>query len=68
MKQQIAKFDCKLTYWDDEDEAWKVRWFYWGDFEATPCEWETIEVSPGVYFKRPTWYKDVKCNLIDKGY
>ena len=70
LKQQIANFDCKLTYWDDEKEAWMDRDYYWGDFEATPCEWETVELKsqPGFYFKRPTWYKDVKCNLIDKGY
>ena len=70
LKQQIAKFDCKLTYWDDEKEAWITRDYYRGDFEATPCEWETVELKnqPGFYFKRPTWYKDIKCNLIDKGY
>lgn len=73
LKKQIAKFDCELTYWDDENERLITRSFYWGDFEATPCEWETIEVGRyqdgrPMYMKRPTWYKDVKCNLIDKGY
>ena len=69
LKKQIAKFNCKLSYWDDEQEAFITRDFYWGDFEATPCEWETVLHEPtGLYFKRPTWYKDVKCNLIDKGY
>lgn len=73
LKQEIAKFDCRITYWDDESERLITRSFYWGDFEATPCEWETFKVgnSPGggaQYMKRPIWYKDVKCNLIDKGY
>ena len=65
LRQQIAKFDCNLTYWDDELGRVITRQFYWGDFEATPCEWETFQVN-GVYMKRPTWYKDIKCNLIDK--
>lgn len=71
LKKQIAKFDCTLTYWDDENEKLITREFYWGDFEATPCEWETVKYESGgthMYFKRPIWYKDVKCNLIDKGY
>lgn len=69
LKQQIAKFDCKLSYWDDENEVWRTRDYYWGDFEATPCEWETVRLEgTDFYFKRPIWYKDVKCNLIDKGY
>ena len=45
--------------------------FYWGDFEATPCEWATVKHYAGkdyFYIKRPIWYKDVKCNLIDKGF
>ena len=70
LRQQIAKFDCTITYYDIETDKVINRQFYWGDFEATPCEWETIEVPLGSknYFKKPTWYKDVKCNLIDKGY
>lgn len=69
LKQEIAKFECELTYWDDEVEAWITRRYYWGDFEATPCEWEKVQIgNTGEYFKRPTWYKDVKCNLIDMGY
>lgn len=80
LKKEIAKFECELTYWDDEANAYVTRKYYWGDFSATPCEWETVrlESSPGVprrdnlgrpiYFKRPIWYKDVKCNLIDMGY
>lgn len=73
LKQQIAKFECELSYWDDEAEQWVTRKYYWGDFEATPCEWETIQIgtySDGAprYTKRPVWYKDVKCNLIDMGY
>ena len=50
LKKQIAKFECELRYWDDE------------------CEWETIKHTAGgeyLYAKRPIWYKDVKCNLID---
>lgn len=71
LKKQIAKFNCNLTYWDDEKEQVMTREFYWGDFEATPCEWETVKHYVGnnyFYIKRPIWYKDVKCNLIDKGY
>lgn len=68
LKKEIAKFECNLSYWDDELESWITRKYYWGDFEATPCEWETVRLANGVYIKRPTWYKDVKCNLIDMGY
>ena len=71
LKKQIAKFDCELWYWDDEKEQVIKRMFYWGDFEATPCEWETVKHYVGkdyLYIKRPVWYKDVKCNLIDKGF
>lgn len=69
LKKQIAKFECNLSYWDDEDNVWRTRKYYWGDFEATPCEWELVQVKgTGQYFKRPIWYKDVKCNLIDMGY
>lgn len=71
LKKQIAKFEAEIWYWDDEYEEYMKRKFYWGDFEATPCEWETIKVVRGgnhLYAKRPIWYKDVKCNLIDMGY
>lgn len=69
LKKQIAKFECSLSYWDDEANAWVTRRYYWGDFEATPCEWETVRIEgTSQYFKRPIWYKDVKCNLIDMGY
>lgn len=70
LRRQIAKFHCNLTYWDDELGTVITRKFYWGDFEATPCEWEIIEVprGSGVYYKKPIWYKDIKCNLIDEGY
>lgn len=67
LRQQIKTFNCELSYWDDEDGIVRTRQFYWGDFEATPCEWETITVG-GRSYKKPTWYKEVKCNLIDKGY
>ena len=70
-KKQIAKFECELWYWDDEYEQFIKRKFYWGDFEATPCEWETVKYYAGseyTYIKRPIWYRDVKCNLIDMGY
>lgn len=78
LKTEIAKFECNLTYWDDELEQWITRKYYWGDFSATPCEWEVVEIprnpfeygqSDGsFYFKRPIKYKDVTCNLIDMGY
>lgn len=67
LRQQIKKFDCTLSYWDDEAGTVIRREFYWGDFEATPCEWEVVW-SGGRPYKKPKWYKDVKCNLIDKGY
>jgi hypothetical protein len=69
LKKEIAKFECNLSYWDDEADAWVTRRYYWGDFEATPCEWETVRITgTDQYCKRPIWYKDVKCNLIDMGY
>ena len=69
LKKEIAKFECDLSYWDDELEQFITRKYYWGDFEATPCEWETVRIEgTDQYFKRPIWYKDVKCNLVDMGY
>lgn len=71
LKKQIAKFECKLSYFDDEEGIWITRQYYWGDFSATPCEWEMIKLDPFVYpffYKRPTRYKDVSVNLIDMGY
>lgn len=75
LKTEIAKFECKLTYWDDEVEAWITRRYYWGDFSATPIEWEVVRIprdpfqegySDGdFYYKRPIRYKDVQCNLVD---
>lgn len=72
LKQEIKKFYCDISYWDDEADSYITRKYYWGDFSATPCEWETVRLegqtdSLGrpIYFKRPIWYKDVKCNLID---
>ena len=62
--------DVKIIL-EDEYEQFIKRKFYWGDFSATPCEWETIKYTAGgnyLYAKRPIWYKDVKCNLIDMGY
>lgn len=67
LKQQIAGFECRLSYWDSEVDGWVTRRYYWGDFEATPFEWETVHSSGGA-IKRPKYYKDVKCNLIDCGY
>lgn len=69
LKQQIANFDCILTYFDSEEGEWMSRKFYWGDFSATPCDWETIRIDTFPYFyKRPRRYKDVSVNLIDMGY
>lgn len=70
LKQEIAKFYCTITYYDEEMDKFVKRQYYWGDFSATPCEWETVWVGGRVnkYMKRPIWYKDVKCNLIDMGY
>ena len=79
LKKEIAKFECSLSYFDTEVDQWVTRRYYWGDFEATPCEWEVVRLeNPSgpirdnlgrpIYIKRPIWYKDVKCNLIDMGY
>lgn len=69
LKKEIAKFECTITYYDDEADSFVSRKYYWGDFSATPCEWETVYVENlGTYMKRPIWYKDIKCNLIDMGY
>lgn len=68
LKQEIAKFDCSLSYWDSEMNAWTTREYYWGDFSATPFEWETFSIGGGNYAKRPKLYKDIQVNLIDKGY
>ena len=75
LKKEIAKFYCMLTYWDSEENRYITRQYYWGDFSATPCEWETVQIVGQVdnlgrplHYKRPLWYKDVKCNLIDMGY
>ena len=70
LKRQIADFTCELTYFDDEVGLWLTREYYWGDFSATPCDWEKVKLDPFVfpyYFKRPTRYKDVSVNLIDMG-
>jgi hypothetical protein len=69
LKQEIKKFYCTLGYWDDEANQFVERRYYWGDFEATPCEWETVwDNTRHIYYKRPIWYQNVKCNLIDMGY
>ena len=66
LKSEIAQFNCNLTYWDSEVGGIITREYYWGDFEATPCEWETVYYN-GTYMKKPSYYKNVTCNLIDKG-
>lgn len=66
LRRQIAKFEGDISFWDDESDSVITRKFYWGDYEATPCEWETIWYG-GKPYKKPKWYKDVKCNLIDWG-
>lgn len=66
LEQEIAKFNCTLSYWDTKEDAWITREYYWGDFSATPYEWETCTAG-GRTVKRPKLYKEVKANLIDKG-
>ena len=69
LKKQIAKFECKLTYFDDEVGEWITRRYYWGDFSATPCDWEMKALAAfPYYYKRPSRYKDISVNLIDMGY
>lgn len=63
LKRKIAKFEVNLTYYDSSVDEVVTRKFYWGDFSATPCEWD----RSGKIMK-PTYYKDVKINLIDMGY
>lgn len=68
LKKEIAKFYCDLSYYDTEVDGWITRKYYWGDFSATPCEWEVVRHNnSSFYYKRPTKYKDVSVNLIDTG-
>lgn len=64
LKKKIANFEVKLTYYDSESGGIVYnRRFYFGDFSAEPCEWDR---SGDIMI--PTYYKDVKVNIIDMGY
>ena len=65
LQKQIASFHCNLTYWDSAVGGFITRKYYWGDFEATPCEWTTT-IYNGMLMKKPSRYKNVVCNLIDE--
>lgn len=41
LKKKIANFRVKVTYFDSEADGIITREFYFGDFSATPCEWDT---------------------------
>ena len=54
LKKEIAKFECVISYYDEEADLFVTRKYYWGDFSATPCEWETVWVERlQAYMKRP---------------
>ena len=64
LKQKIANFEVRLTYYDSEAGAVIYdRRFYFGDFSAEPVEWDR---DGDIMI--PTFYKDVSVNLIDMGY
>ena len=71
LKRKVANFEVQLGYYDDEDDAWVERRFYFGDMECEPIEWESVDRGPFAlprYIKRPTVYRNVKVNIIDMGY
>ena len=68
LKRKVANFEVQLGYYDDEDDAWVERRFYFGDMECEPIEWESVDRGPFAlprYIKRPTVYRNVKVNIID---
>lgn len=74
LQEQIEKFYCYVTYYDaraDRDTAGVqtkgrvvTKKFYWGDFSAEPWKFER-DTEIGVL--KPSYYINVKVNLIDCG-
>lgn len=63
LKQKVSNFKVNVTYFDSEEDKVITRMFYFGDMSAEPCDWDrsgTIMI--------PTYYKDVKVNIIDCGF
>lgn len=64
LKRKVANFEVLLTYFDTEEMNVKVRRFYFGNLNGTPCKWDN-SYKP---VQKPTEFKDVKVNIIDMGY
>ena len=81
LQEQIEKFYCYVTYWDaragyspmngdDYSQGLETagdfvtKKFYWGDFSAEPWQFER-NTNNGLLV--PSWYINVRVNLIDCG-
>jgi len=81
LQEQIEKFYCYITYWDARagyqpiqgnnyssgvrtTGGFVTKKFYWGDFSAEPWKF-TRDTENGLLV--PSWYINVKVNLIDCG-
>lgn len=74
LQKQIEKFYCYITYYDARYGTapnghqtagnFVTKKFYWGDFSAEP--WKFVrDTDLGILI--PSWYINVKVNLIDCG-
>ena len=72
LKRKVENFYVDVTYWDSEADGVITRKFYFGDMSATPCDWDRENGAPTTVSNYsvmvPTFYKDVKVNIIDMGY
>lgn len=72
LKQKVANFKVNVTYWDTEADGVITRLFYFGDLSAVPCDWDRDNgaYTPNSNYRImvPTYYKEVKINIIDMGY
>lgn len=81
LQEQIEKFYCYITFWDaragyqpisggnystgvQTTGGFVTKKFYWGDFSAEP--WKFIR-DTDLDLLVPSWYINVKVNLIDCG-
>lgn len=81
LQEQIEKFYCYITYYDaragyqpvqgnnystgiQTTGGFVTKKFYWGDFSAEPWKFER-DTDYGILV--PSWYINVKVNLIDCG-
>lgn len=81
LQEQIEKFYCYITYYDSRagyqpvqgnnystgiqtTGGFVTKKFYWGDFSAEPWQF-TRDTNYGILV--PSWYINVKVNLIDCG-